>query len=253
MSEVLSQDEINKLLKLISDEEPEIEEKIEKKRYTRIYDFARPDLLVKKDLKKLINYFENLKIEGFIFKELDAASYSYFNYNTNSSVYLKGSDNQNKNKIIIGGLEEYNVQELEEIETFTKKVFVGFGEFYTLNPSYVSCKLYQDNPHGLVITIEYKSKVFYIFIEKKDIVRVFSNYAEPKQDLANANIEVSVLLGKTSMTIKEIQDLKDGSIIELNKIAGEPVEVFAGNSKIGVGEVVVVDETFGVRMLVDED
>lgn len=61
-------------------------------------------------------------------------------------------------------------------------------------------------------------------------------------------LNVSVVLGRTKKTIKDILDLSTGSLIELDKLAEEPVEVLVNGKKIAYGEVVVVDENFGVRI-----
>jgi flagellar motor switch protein FliN/FliY len=50
------------------------------------------------------------------------------------------------------------------------------------------------------------------------------------------------------MPIKEILDLGPGSIVELDKLAGEPVDILVNNKLIAKGEVVVIDESFGVRI-----
>ena len=50
------------------------------------------------------------------------------------------------------------------------------------------------------------------------------------------------------MLIKEILDLGPGSIVELDKLAGEPVDILVNNKLIAKGEVVVIDESFGVRI-----
>lgn len=59
---------------------------------------------------------------------------------------------------------------------------------------------------------------------------------------------ISVVLGRTKKSIKEILDLGTGSLIELDKLAEEPVEILVNGKKIAFGEVVVVDENFGVRI-----
>lgn len=61
-------------------------------------------------------------------------------------------------------------------------------------------------------------------------------------------LEVSVVLGRTKKSIKDILNLSTGSLIELEKLAEEPVEVLVNGKKIAFGEVVVVDENFGVRI-----
>ena len=61
-------------------------------------------------------------------------------------------------------------------------------------------------------------------------------------------LQISVVLGRTKKNIKEILDLGTGSLIELDKLAEEPVEILVNGKKIAYGEVVVVDENFGVRI-----
>jgi flagellar motor switch protein FliN/FliY len=62
-------------------------------------------------------------------------------------------------------------------------------------------------------------------------------------------LEISVVLGKTKKTIKEVLALGTGSLIELDKLAEEPVEIYVNGKKVAYGEVVVVDENFGVRIV----
>ncbi len=61
-------------------------------------------------------------------------------------------------------------------------------------------------------------------------------------------LQVTVELGRTKKTIKEILDLSTGSIVELDKLAGEPVEIQVNGHFLAKGEVVVIDENFGVRI-----
>jgi len=61
-------------------------------------------------------------------------------------------------------------------------------------------------------------------------------------------LDVSVELGRTRKTIKEILELGQGSIIELDKLAGEPVDLLVNGKLIARGEVVVIDENYGIRI-----
>ena len=61
-------------------------------------------------------------------------------------------------------------------------------------------------------------------------------------------MRVSVELGRSSMSVEEILSLGPGSVVELNKLAGEPVDILVNDHLIARGEVVVVDENFGVRV-----
>ncbi len=62
------------------------------------------------------------------------------------------------------------------------------------------------------------------------------------------NIDINVVLGKKKTMIKDILSLGEGSIIELDKSASAPVDILANNRPLARGEVVVVDEQFGVRI-----
>lgn len=61
-------------------------------------------------------------------------------------------------------------------------------------------------------------------------------------------LEISVVLGRTKKSIKDILALSNGSLIELDKLADEPVEILVNGKRVAYGEVVVVDENFGVRI-----
>ena len=66
--------------------------------------------------------------------------------------------------------------------------------------------------------------------------------------IMDVNMEMTVELGRTQKTIKEILGMGEGTIIELDKLAGEPVDILVNQKKIAKGEVVVIDENFGVRV-----
>jgi flagellar motor switch protein FliN/FliY len=61
-------------------------------------------------------------------------------------------------------------------------------------------------------------------------------------------LKVTVELGRTKMAIREILQLAQGSVVELTKFAGEPLEVLVNDKLIARGEVVVVNEKFGIRL-----
>ncbi|MEH7882763.1 flagellar motor switch phosphatase FliY [Bacillus sp. JJ1609] len=66
--------------------------------------------------------------------------------------------------------------------------------------------------------------------------------------LLDIPLQVTVELGRTKRSVKDILELTSGSIIELDKLAGEPVDILVNNRLIAQGEVVVIDENFGVRV-----
>lgn len=66
--------------------------------------------------------------------------------------------------------------------------------------------------------------------------------------LMDVQLPVSIELGRTSLPIADILEWGQGSIIELDKLAGEPVDLMVNNKLVARGEVVVVDEKFGLRI-----
>ncbi len=66
--------------------------------------------------------------------------------------------------------------------------------------------------------------------------------------LLDVPLELTVQLGKTRMLIKDLLQLGQGSIVELEKLAGEPMEILVNNKLVARGEVVVVNEKFGIRL-----
>ena len=66
--------------------------------------------------------------------------------------------------------------------------------------------------------------------------------------LLDIPVEISAQLGKTRMLIKDLLQMGQGSVVELDKLAGEPMEILASSRLIAKGEVVVVNEKFGVRL-----
>ena len=66
--------------------------------------------------------------------------------------------------------------------------------------------------------------------------------------LLDVPLEVTVELGKTSKSIKEILDFAPGTVVELNRLAGEPIDVLVNGKYVAKGEVVVIGEAFGIRI-----
>jgi len=61
-------------------------------------------------------------------------------------------------------------------------------------------------------------------------------------------LELSVLLGRTKKTIRDVLSLSPGSVVELDKLAEEPLEIYVNGKRIAEGEVVVINESFGIRI-----
>ncbi len=66
--------------------------------------------------------------------------------------------------------------------------------------------------------------------------------------LLDVNLQVSVEVGRTRMTIQDLLQLGQGSVIELTKLAGEPLDIYINERLVARGEAVIVNEKFGVRI-----
>jgi len=76
-----------------------------------------------------------------------------------------------------------------------------------------------------------------------------SNGIRPELDfLLEIPLDISVELGRRSMKIKELLQLSQGSVVELNKMAGEPADIYVNKKLMAKGEVVVVNEKFGIKL-----
>ena len=76
-----------------------------------------------------------------------------------------------------------------------------------------------------------------------------SSMAPHKIDmLYDIDLEVTVELGRKTVPLEEVLKMSNGTVIELSKLAGEPVDIYVNRKKMAEGEVVVVDENFAVRI-----
>ena len=67
--------------------------------------------------------------------------------------------------------------------------------------------------------------------------------------LLDVSVEISVEIGRTRLTIGELLSLSKGSIVELNRVAGESVDILVNEKLLGKGEIVLVNERLGVRVI----
>ncbi|MFN0118797.1 MAG: flagellar motor switch protein FliN [Elusimicrobiota bacterium] len=90
-------------------------------------------------------------------------------------------------------------------------------------------------------------------VQKAELPPLVSNPKAPVNlkiaPLMDVNLNVSVLLGKTMMTLGDLLKLGSGSVIELSRPTGEPVDILVNDRFFARGEIVVVEESFGVRIL----
>lgn len=66
--------------------------------------------------------------------------------------------------------------------------------------------------------------------------------------IMDVTLQVTVEVGRTRLTIQDLLQLGQGSVIELSKLAGEPLDVFVNNKQVARGEAVIVNEKFGIRL-----
>ena len=65
--------------------------------------------------------------------------------------------------------------------------------------------------------------------------------------LENIDVLLTVEVGRTEITIRDLLRLNEGSVVELDRLAGDPLDIMVNNTKIAKGEVVMVGEKFGIR------
>uniref|UniRef100_UPI0018ABB179 flagellar motor switch phosphatase FliY n=2 Tax=Clostridiaceae TaxID=31979 RepID=UPI0018ABB179 len=166
--------------------------------------------------------------------------------------------------LTIEGLLQSNMMQILPINTAKKIVSIMMGEDQEvaneIDDTYDSSDIYKEEykieEKPIINTVEERS--VRNIVEKP--VEVHGATFEPLSQgvvgeshrnidlILDVPLEVSVVLGRTKKSIKDILDLSTGSLIELDKLAEEPVEVLINGKKIAYGEVVVVDENFGVRI-----
>ena len=69
-----------------------------------------------------------------------------------------------------------------------------------------------------------------------------------KKTIKDVMVPIQVVLGETSLKLQDVATIGSGTIIELHSLAGEPIDVLASGEKIAKGEVVIIDENFGIRV-----
>src|SRR5689334_8358285 len=85
--------------------------------------------------------------------------------------------------------------------------------------------------------------------QRRPVETVSSSGLPPTPEfLLDVRLTVSVEVGRVQMSVREVMDLSPGSVVELQRGAAEPVDVYANGRPIGRGEIVVVGEQFGVRI-----
>ena len=86
------------------------------------------------------------------------------------------------------------------------------------------------------------------FASFEDLEQVQGPQNQNLNILLDGKLQLTVELGQTELPIKKVLELTKGSIVTLNKAAGEPVELYANGKLIAYGEVVVIEDNFGLRI-----
>ena len=94
-------------------------------------------------------------------------------------------------------------------------------------------------------------KTFYDLTNKQiylTALSILKNSDDSLDIMQDVLMHISVELGRTKSSIKEVMEMEKGSVVELDKIAGEQVEIFVNEKLVAKGEVIVIEDKFGVRV-----
>lgn len=78
--------------------------------------------------------------------------------------------------------------------------------------------------------------------------RAASGFGGSLDTLLDVSMPVAIEFGRTHLTVQEVLELGNGSVIQLDRMVGEPIDIFISDRKLAEGEVVVIGEHFGVRI-----
>jgi flagellar motor switch protein FliN/FliY len=119
-------------------------------------------------------------------------------------------------------------------------------------PYYPPQEQYQPPPQGYYPPPQYAPMPQHVAAQTAQFqafdMKDFVQQKENIEIVMDVPLEVTVELGRTTRKIKEILSFSPGSIIELNKLAGEPIDILVNGKHVAKGEVVVIDENFGIRV-----
>jgi flagellar motor switch protein FliN/FliY len=122
------------------------------------------------------------------------------------------------------------------------------ADYHTASPSYGG--MYQQGPQhfGMNAGLNYQAKVQPVDFASFEPTPLAETESKNLNMLLDIPLQVTVELGRTKRSVQDILNLSSGSIIELDKLAGEPVDILVNSKLVAKGEVVVIDENFGVRV-----
>jgi flagellar motor switch protein FliN len=144
----------------------------------------------------------------------------------------KAAPIQDDDEVLVGGMSPLSDDELDSV--------FGGGDTVTAAPVKPAPKKKEGKP------VRAQKAEFDDF--NPDLDMTSSLEVRNLEILKDVELDISVELGRKEMPLGDVLHLVRGSVIELSKLAGEPVEVYANGHRIAEGEVVVIDEHFGVRI-----
>ena len=159
----------------------------------------------------------------------------------------------------IGELVDSTIMQILPVETGKKIVKIMMGEDDIVD---ISKPIIEEKPATMPISMPQAETVQIPYVEEIhhkpiEVSKAQFESLDPNQSGASYNnmdlildvpLDVSVVLGKTKKSIKDVLSLGVGSVIELDKLADEPLEILVNGKRIAYGEVVVIDESFGIRI-----
>ncbi len=149
--------------------------------------------------------------------------------------------NPDDDKAASSSEEPEEVVENSEAETTEETVTASNAVFDKVDESEVSSAASNDN--SKTVTVQPVQ-----FASFEDLDQVQGSQNQNLNILLDVKLQLSVELGKTELPIKKVLELTKGSIVTLSKAAGEPVELYANGKLIAYGEVVVIEDNFGLRI-----
>lgn len=166
-------------------------------------------------------------------------------------------------KLTIGNLIDSNIMQILPVKTAKKIVSIMMGEDAEPQPpqpihnndekvgNALNNPIVEEFEKPIEMAPQRTTEQPMVQVQKADFAPLQPSSAGSHQNIdliLDVPLEISVVLGRTRKNIKDILNLGTGSLIELDKLAEEPVEILVNGKKIAYGEVVVVDENFGVRI-----
>lgn len=136
------------------------------------------------------------------------------------------------------------IEEIEEVEEVVEENSIAPVEEYKPQENYVSTADDFEEIQASEKMITVRPVKFQEFKQTQPNRTIKKNL----DILQDVSMHISVELGRTKSSIREVMEMEQGSIVELDKVAGEQVEIFVNEKLVAKGEVIVIEDKFGVRV-----